>query len=217
MWDMVSAWAYGLIALVVSWAFIVPLLMSRRRYVTFEERTGVCSGCGYSLVGLPEASRCPECGLASPEKIVRHGQGELEFHGFRAQMLASLVPLVLAIPPLVPFAWYAAWRWHGWSHRAVVRLVLWKEQDYTESVTTSMAAMALAAPLVVCLLRSERRGARRWGIAGAHAGAFTGLILGALTIWGSFTLELAIAGMWAAVGMIAGAVTAVFLRRLMRR
>ncbi|MFM9995173.1 MAG: hypothetical protein ACKVU4_05165 [Phycisphaerales bacterium] len=217
MSSIADAWLDGLTLLGAIWFIAISLLGRRVRHALSIEATGVCGGCGYSLSGLPASSRCPECGRESPEKLLvrRRTWGEWRFS--RAWLLLPLTPLVLVIPLLLPAAWYCAFQLHDrWSHAASDWAQDWGFES-ADAIKASLVAMALGAPLVVYLLRTERRAMRCWGIAGAHFGAIAGLFLGTWVLCDSREWEMGAAGAFAALGMFVGAIAGALVRRAIGR
>ncbi len=60
---------------------IAPAIWVRRfrhrREQCRRDREGCCLNCGYSLQGLPDPPRCPECGVTPSQKAVNPGSPEL--------------------------------------------------------------------------------------------------------------------------------------------
>jgi hypothetical protein len=89
----------------------------------------LCEVCGYVLNGLPETSRCPECGTPIAESIGNHRvapaweSGQSKISGFFQTSLAVLIRpkhfyRTLAVHGSVPAAHRFA-RWHWWISGAL--------------------------------------------------------------------------------------------------
>lgn len=207
MANVAEALVGSLIALGIVWILLIPFVVARRKFTIVIEHTGMCRGCGYALAGLPEGARCPECGLATPEGIIRRKRGWNEWRWSRMRELLLLSPLALLIPWFVPAAWYATWCVHGWSHRAVSRFRFWEYALSPDTPFLSTLALGLPLSLVVYMLQWDRRRARRRGIVSAYAGVFVGLAAGSWVHWDSGGIEVngAVVGTFATAGMVVGA------------
>lgn len=218
MSHVVAEWVGGLFVTAPVWAYAAARLAWRRRRVFSIRSTNRCRECAYDLAGLAEGARCPECGIEEPERLTLCTSVQAEYRWSRARGLVPLIPLALAIPVLVPVVWYAAWRWDGWSFDIASRFTFWSEGASNDCVPQSMAAMAIALPLVPAYIRGRRRPVRRWGVLGAYAGALAGLIIGTTVRWnsGAFVASGS-TGVAASVGALIGAVATAHARIVVAR